>query len=104
MELTSSQPSSVVEENQSAARRSPPLSVAVDDQTPAEEKIPAGEVEECQSILVRKRKSLKIKRPQSTKRNWRELEVQENERLMEDDVELATFMRLHWSSIRTFIC
>ena len=78
MQLTSIQPSSAVEENQSAARRIPPLAVAVEDQTPAEEKIPASEVEECHPIPVRNRKSLEIKRPQSTKRNWRELEVQEN--------------------------
>ena len=67
-------------------------------------KIPASEVEECQPMSVPKRKSLKIKQPQTTKRNWRKLEAKENERLMEDDVELVTFMRLYWSLIRTFIC
>ena len=59
LQLTSVQPSIAVEENQSVARRSPPLSIAVENQTPAEKKIPAGEVEECQPITVRK--SLKIK-------------------------------------------
>ena len=79
MQLTSVQPSSAVEENQLAARHSPPLSVAVEDQMSGKKNIPAGEVEECQPIPVGKRKSLKIKQPQTTKRDWRELEVQENE-------------------------
>ena len=47
---------------------------------------------------------MKIKRSQKAKRNWRELELIENEQLIEGNEELAIFMRLYWSSICIFIC
>ena len=84
-------------------RRSSTAPDPVEDQSPVPNTLPTGEVEERQSIPVWKRKSLKIKRSQTNKRNRRELEVLANERLIEDDVDVATFMRLYWSSIRTFI-
>ena len=118
------EPPAVVEESQPAAQRSPLVSVSVEEPPavveechPAVQCSPPGtatakdrpsalvdEVDERQSIPVRKKKSLKIKRPQKAKRNWRELDAIENEQLIEDNEELATFMRLYWSSIRTFIC
>ena len=93
------EPPAVVEECQPAVRCSPPGTATAKDQPSAS----VDEVDERQSIPVRKKKSLKIKRPQKAKQNWRELEVIENEQLIEGNEELATFMRLYWSSIRTFI-
>ena len=107
----------VVEECQPAVQCSPPVSVSVEEEShPAVQCNPPGtvtakdrpsaavdEVDERQSIPVWKKKSLKIKRPQKAKRNCCELEVIENKQLIEGNEELATFMRLYWSSIRTFI-
>ena len=93
------EPPAVVEECHPAVKCSPPGTATAKDRPSAS----VDEVDERQSIPVRKKKSLKIKRPQKAKRNWRELEVIENEQLIEGNEELVTFMRLYWSSIRTFI-
>ena len=93
------EPPTVVEERHPAVQCSPPGTATAKDRTSAS----VEEVDERQSIPERKKKSLKIKRPQKAKRNWRELEVIENEQLIEGNLELATFMRLYWSSVRTFI-